>query len=88
MNRRGNRVAQIGPNHTDAEGWTRRALDAFGTSSGDFVAKEFDRLGSALGVGVHPDESAINAALAVLDGQKPKDEIEAQLPIQMAAPQR
>src|SRR5262245_20091156 len=84
MSEKGNQVAQIVPNHTDAEGWTNRALDAFGTSASDFVCKEFGRLGNALNVGIKPDQYAVNAALAVLDGQKPKDEIEAQLILQMA----
>jgi hypothetical protein len=79
----GKHCAQIGPNHTDAVGWTTRALDTLGTSSGDFVCKEIDRLGAALGM--KADQGAINAALAVLDGQRPRDEIEAQLLIQMAA---
>jgi hypothetical protein len=81
----GKHCAQIGPNHADAVGWTTRALDTLGTSSGDFVCKEIDRLGTALNVGMKADQGAINAALAVLDGQRPRDEIEAQLLIQMVA---
>ncbi len=41
-------VMKIGANHTDAEGWCWRALDAFGTSSGDFTKTEIARIGTAL----------------------------------------
>jgi len=81
----GEECAQMSPNHADAVGWTMRALDTLGTSSSDFVCKEIDRLGSALNVGIKADQGTINAALAVLDGQRPQNEIEAQLLIQMAA---
>src|SRR5262245_23542580 len=80
----GKSCPQIGPDHADAAGWTQRVLDAFGTTSADFVCKEFDRLGSALNVQTVPGQTDISAALAVLDGQRPKDEIEAQLILQMA----
>jgi hypothetical protein len=80
----GKSCPQLGPDHADTAGWTQRVLDAFGTTSADFVCKEFDRLGSALNVQTVPGQTDISAALAVLDGQRPKDEIEAQLILQMA----
>jgi hypothetical protein len=79
------RTNPIRANHADAPGWCDRALDAFGTASIDFVAAELDRLAGTLGSNAAASEGTLNSALAVLDGQKPKDEVEAQLLIQMCA---
>src|SRR5262245_61630519 len=78
--RKGEDTTAIRPDHSDATGWTSRILDALGSPSGDFACMEIDRLATALG---SRDGRALVAALAVIDGQRPKDEIEAQLLIQM-----
>jgi len=70
--------------HTDNLGWQIRLQDALGTCSPSFVDTELKRILNVLrdANGIDPD--AVDAVFAVLDGQKPKDEIEALLIIQMA----
>lgn len=78
-----NRVNLVQP-HTDQQGWKTRLEDALGTCSRAFVNTELIRILNVLrdANGIDPD--AIDAVFAVLDGQKPKDEIEALLIVQMA----
>jgi hypothetical protein len=59
--------------------------DALGTSSNDFVDMELARLMTIFrdSAGVI-DARAVNAALAMIDGLKPQNEIEAMLALQMA----
>jgi hypothetical protein len=80
-----NAPAQISPTHSDGEGWQTRLKDALGTSSSDFVDIEMARLMTIFQnrAGVI-DARAVNAALAVVDGLKPQNEIEAMLALQMA----
>src|SRR5271166_27810 len=60
-------------------------LDAFGTTSKDFVASELNRLGSQLAVGpLHTGQREMNAALAAIDGTRPENEMAAMLASQMA----
>jgi hypothetical protein len=67
-----------------------RLLDAFGTRSHAFV----DELLAALGLSVRSrgaecvTEKELNAALAALDGIRPRDESEAMLAVQMVATNR
>ena len=72
-----------GPNYSDINGWSARLLDAFGTSSVDFVQAELGRMAMAVGATGSDAEQKINAALAVLDGIRPRDEVEAMLVAQM-----
>ena len=61
-------------------------LDAFGTTSKDFLASELNRLGSQLAVGpLHTGQREMNAALAAIDGTRPENEMAAMLASQMAA---
>ena len=76
MHMSGKNNAQIGPDHADATGWSNRVLDVMGTSSGNFACTEIDNLATALNT---KDGARLSAGLAVLDGARPKDEIEAQL---------
>ena len=80
-----NESVKISPTHSDDAGWQTRLKDALGTSSPAFVDIELARLLSAFrdGAGVI-DARAVNAALAVIDGLKPENEIEAMLALQMA----
>jgi hypothetical protein len=78
------RCLNSGPNHADAKGWTNRILDAFGTTSGNFLTTEVARIHNALGVTGDDGEARANAALAVIDGIRPKNEVEAMLASQMA----
>jgi hypothetical protein len=80
------------PHHSDREGHQYRLADAFGTRSLHFVHSMLNSLGRAtedhsqtLGLTPgSPDQDAFNAALAVIDGVRPKDEIEAMLAAHMA----
>jgi hypothetical protein len=77
--------SSISPTHSDGIGWQTRLSDALGTSSHAFVDIELARLLTAFRdrAGMI-DARAVNAALAVIDGLKPQNEIEAMLALQMA----
>jgi hypothetical protein len=78
--------------HSDDDGHDYRLADAFGTRSRHFVYAMLKSLGKVtedhsqtLGLTPgSPDEDAFNAALAVIDGVRPQDEIEAMLAAHMA----
>jgi len=80
------------PAHSDEEGHMYRLADAFGTRSRQFVYSMLKGLGNATAdhslnldfSPASPDQLAFNAALAVIDGVRPKDEIEAMLAGHMA----
>ncbi len=76
----------LGLPHTDAAGWLARAKLAFGTVSAAFVDSEIHRLIRALQAlrDDLPLEHKLNAALAVIEGVKPRSEVEAMLASQMA----
>jgi hypothetical protein len=78
------RCLKNGPNHADAKSWTNRILDAFGTTSPDFLTTEVARVNNALDVTGEDGEARINAALAVIDGIRPRNEVEAMLASRMA----
>jgi hypothetical protein len=75
----------ISPTHSDITGWQTRLSDALGTSSHAFVDIELARLLTVFRdrAGMI-DARAVNAALAVIDGLKPQNEIEAMLALHMA----
>src|SRR5262249_6841800 len=83
---------RVYPEHSDEEGHRYRLADAFGTRSLQFVYSMLDGLGKGTvdhseNLGFSPgrsDQVAFNAALAVIDGVRPKDEIEAMLAAHMA----
>jgi hypothetical protein len=78
-------VMEISPTHSDAEGWRTRLKDALGTSSNGFVDTELVRLMTVFSDRAGTiDARAVNAALAVIDGLKPQNEIEAMLAAQIA----
>ncbi|QFR34697.1 hypothetical protein [Ancylobacter sp. TS-1] len=79
------RDRQIGPAHSDDLGWCFQKLNAFGTTSPDFAAVEINRLVSATSPDGSVDLPRLNAALAVVDGLQPENEVEAMLAVQMAA---
>jgi len=78
--------------HSDEEGHQYRLADTFGTRSLQFVDSMLNGLGNAtadhsLDYDFNPGRSnqvTFNAALAVIDGVRPKDEIEAMLAAHMA----
>jgi hypothetical protein len=89
---RGTAGSEVYPPHSDDEGHEYRLADTFGTRSRQFVYSMLKGLGNAtedhsLNQGLlpgSPDQLALNAALAVIDGVRPKDEIEAMLAAHMA----
>ena len=82
----GNSLAFSHP-HGDAKGHYDHLLDTFGTTSGDFVnlalAQVLDAM-RARGKSA-PDAMTINAAIAIVSGVEPANEVEALLASQMAA---
>jgi hypothetical protein len=89
---RGTAGSVVYPPHSDEEGHEYRLADTFGTRSLQFAYSMLKGLGNAtekhslsldLSPG-SPDQLAFNAALAVIDGVRPKDEIEAMLAAHMA----
>ena len=89
---RGKAGSVVYPDHSDDEGHDYRLADAFGTRSLQFAYSMLNRLGHAtadhsVDHGFRPgspDQGAFNAALAVIAGVQPKDEIEAMLAAHMA----
>jgi hypothetical protein len=78
--------------HSDEEGHQYRLADTFGTRSLQFVHSMLNGLGDATANHSldydfnpgRPNQVAFNAALAVISGVRPKDEIEAMLAAHMA----
>ena len=92
VEKRGAKAGRTYPGHSDEEGHRFRLADAFGTRSMQFVDAMLKGVGMApedhsaskdFGPG-SPDQLAFNAALAVIDGVRPKDEVEAMLAANMA----
>jgi hypothetical protein len=89
---RGTAGYELYPDHSDEEGHRYRLADTFGTRSLQFVYSMLNGLGKATAdhsqnLGFSPgssDQLALNAALAVISGVRPKDEIEAMLAAHMA----
>jgi hypothetical protein len=76
---------QLSSPHSDAYGWQVRLANAFGTCSHEFIDTEIARLASVLRDPEGKiDTRAVDAAMAVIDGAQPQNEIEAMLVIQMA----
>jgi hypothetical protein len=76
----------LGLPHTDEAGWQAQLKASFGTASGAFVDAEILRLLAALQATRDdlPLETKVNAALAVIAGVAPRNEVEALLAVQMA----
>ncbi len=71
--------------HRDDHGWNTRLDEAFGTTSVSLAARSLDQLGNSLRSFQQPQTASdLNVGLAVVDGLKPENEIEAMLAIQMA----
>ncbi|NIJ32794.1 hypothetical protein [Sphingomonas oligoaromativorans] len=72
--------------HEDETGWAMASAAAFGTTSGAFVDGSMGDLASVVkGRKDQPTEVEFNAALALVDGAEPANEVEAALLIQMAS---
>src|SRR5215207_1226197 len=79
---------QITPAHADGEGWSCQLQSAFGSPSKEFVHSTMASLLNVIRPAGKPlDQDTVNAALALVNGVKPRDETEALLACQMAASQ-
>ena len=83
MEKEGAAIAIDAP-HSDDPGFVRQQFAAFGSTSAGFVQAEMRRLINAVCSG-EPEQDQLNAALAVVDGIQPENEVEAMLACQMAA---
>jgi hypothetical protein len=81
-----NGVTQIlqGPKHSDMDGWRAQFLAAFGTSSEKVVSVELERTSSALHRNGKIDPAELDTVIAIVSGQRPKNELEAMVVCQMA----
>jgi hypothetical protein len=92
IEQRGSAGRAFYPDHSDEEGHRYRLADTFGTRSLEFVRSMLNGLGIATADHLldydfnpgRPNQVALNAALAVISGVRPKDEIEATLGAHMA----
>jgi hypothetical protein len=77
--------ARLLPAHSDVEGFHDRLRDAFGTTSAAFVNSQtkiiIRILGSDQG---QPNLDALNAVIAIVDGLRPENEMEAAMALQIA----
>jgi hypothetical protein len=73
-----------GPKHSDMEGWRAQFMAAFGTLSGAVVNVEVERIANALRRDGKIDPSELDAVIAIVSGQRPKNELEAMVICQMA----
>lgn len=71
----------IGAPHDDIDGFTYHYRATFGSGSLHFADRQLSLIATVLGPDA--DEGDMNAALAFVGGQKPKDEVEAALAVQM-----
>lgn len=80
-------AVQVASPHSDHNGHSRQMLDAFGTASNDFANGALTQLLNAIAdkASEAPGQASINAALAVVGGTEPANEVEALLASQMAA---
>ena len=79
------KVAKVHPPDGEDENWWQRLNKALGTTSSDFVnASLFQIQAAARSPWAGISETAMNAALAMIEAAAPKDEIEAALAVQMA----
>jgi len=82
-----NGVTQIieGPRHSDMEGWRARLMAAFGTTSETVARVEVERIAKALRQRDGTiDPAELDAVIAIVSGQQPKNELEAMAIAQMA----
>jgi hypothetical protein len=78
-------LARVYPPDGDAKLWWPRLKNALGTTSSDFVNASLFQLQAAARLpGGGLSETAVNAALAMIEAAQPRDEIEGALAAQMA----
>jgi hypothetical protein len=74
-----------GPKHSDLDGWRAQFMAAFGTTSAAVVNVESERIAKALRQRDGTiDPAELDAVIAIVSGQRPKNELEAMTICQMA----
>jgi hypothetical protein len=74
-----------GPKHSDMDGWKAQLMAAFGTTNETVVKVEMERLAKALRQRDGTiDPAELDAVIAIVSGQRPKNELEAMIVSQMA----
>jgi hypothetical protein len=81
----GKKAPTIKPDHPDESVGYALLMEALGTVSVDFMQGLLSQLANAGSRGQQIDEGALNFMLSVVQGVKPKDQLEAMLTAQMAA---
>jgi hypothetical protein len=78
-------LLEVGPDHNDRAGWLARLELAFGTRGTHFALSQLNHLIRACQHdGKKIDANKLNAMLAIIEGAKPENEIQAMLAVQMA----
>ena len=77
-------LVELGPAHSDRTGWHCTLFDTFGTSSADFMNYAFAQAMEVVDQ-TGEKEDRYNAALALIGGIAPRDELEAAIACQMVA---
>jgi hypothetical protein len=73
-----------GPKHSDMDGWRTQFMAAFGTTSETVVGVEMQRVAKALRRDGKIDPAELDAVIAIVSGQRPKNELEAMTICQLA----
>ena len=78
-------IAEIGPEHSDHAGWLARLEDLFGTRGNNFASSQLNQvLMWVRDANGQYDRVKANAMLAVVEGARPSDELQAMLALQIA----
>jgi hypothetical protein len=73
------------PRHSDIDGWHAQLMAAFGTTNTTVVHAEMERIARALSQRDGKiDPAELDTVIAILSGQRPKNELEAMVICQMA----
>jgi hypothetical protein len=74
-----------GPKHSDMDGWKAQLMAAFGTTNETVVSAEIQRVAKALRQRDGTiDPAELDSVIAIVSGQRPKNELEAMIVSQMA----
>lgn len=77
-------VTQIGPSHSDHQGWLVRLESAFGTSGQMFAVNQLNLLMPlCMDKNKKIDSMRLNSMLAAIEAARPRNELEAMLAVQM-----
>lgn len=77
-------VANVGPGHSDRDGWLARLDDVFGSNGRTFAISQLHHILNAARGANGYDRNKVNALLAAIEGARPADEVQAMLAVQLA----